>query len=62
MDTETSEDEKMLPVQEAPRKTGKPPLIMMNSTTIIIRLQNELKDHFRGQYEFRIHGMEAVSY
>jgi hypothetical protein len=35
--------------QEAPRKSGRPPPIMMNSTTKLIQLQSDLKDHVEGK-------------
>jgi hypothetical protein len=52
MDTETSEEEKTLLEQEVPRKPGRPPPIMMTSTTNLIRLQSDLKDHVKREYEF----------
>jgi hypothetical protein len=42
MDTETTGAEDTLSEQEAPRKSGRPPSIVMTSTTNLIRLQNEL--------------------
>jgi hypothetical protein len=50
-DTETAGAENTLPEQEAPRKAGRPPPI--TSTTNLIRLQSDLKDHVNGEYEFR---------
>jgi hypothetical protein len=52
MDT-TTEAENTLLQQEAPRKPGRPPPIMMTSTTNIIRLQSDLKEHIKGEYEFK---------
>jgi hypothetical protein len=52
-DTETTTTQNTLPKQEAPRKPRKPPLKVMTSTTNLIRLQSDLKDHVKGQYEFR---------
>jgi hypothetical protein len=48
MDTETAGEENTLPEQEPPRKTGRPPPIIMTSTTNLIRAQSELKDHIKG--------------
>jgi hypothetical protein len=53
MDTETTGTEKALPEQESPRNPGRPPPIVMTSTTNLIRLQKDLKDHVEGEYEFR---------
>jgi hypothetical protein len=53
MDTETTGAESALPEQEAPRKSGRPPAIMITSTTNLIRLQRDLKEHVKGEYEFR---------
>jgi hypothetical protein len=52
MDTETSGAENTLAEQEASRKPGRPPLRIMTSTTNLIRLQSELKDHMKGEYKF----------
>jgi hypothetical protein len=49
MDTETIGAENSLPEREAPRKPGRPPPIVMTSTTNLIRLQIDIK----GEYEFR---------
>jgi hypothetical protein len=43
MDTETAGAENTLPEQEAPRKSGRPPPIVMTSTTNLIQLQSDLK-------------------
>jgi hypothetical protein len=48
MDTEIIEAEDTQPEQEAPRKPGRPPPIMMTSTINLIRLQSDLKDHVKG--------------
>jgi hypothetical protein len=53
MDTETAGAENTLPEQEAPRKSGRPPPIMMISTRKRIQLQSDLKEHVKGEYEFR---------
>jgi hypothetical protein len=45
-DTETAGAE------EAPSMSGRPPPIFMTSTTNLIRLQSNLKEPFRGEYEF----------
>jgi hypothetical protein len=49
----TTGAEDTLTEQEAPRKLGRPPPIMMISTTNLIRLQSILKDHVKGEYNFR---------
>jgi hypothetical protein len=46
MDTETISTENTLSEQEAPRKPGRPPPIVMTSTTNLIRL----KYHVKGEY------------
>jgi hypothetical protein len=51
MDTETTGAENTLPKQEAPCKAGRPPPIMMTSTTNLIQLQSDLKDHIKGEYD-----------
>jgi hypothetical protein len=61
MGTETTEAENALPEQEAPRKPRRPPPIMITSTTNLIRLQSYLKDHVKGDYEFRNTGIGTVS-
>jgi hypothetical protein len=53
MDTETAGAENTLPEQEAPRKSGRPPSIVMTSTTNLIQLQSDLKEHVKGEYEFQ---------
>jgi hypothetical protein len=53
VDMETTGEENALPEQEAPKKSGKPPPIVMTSTTNRIRLQSDLKERIRGEYEFR---------
>jgi hypothetical protein len=52
VDMENTEAENILPEQEAPRKAGWPPPIMMTSTTNLIRPQSDLKHHIKGEYEF----------
>jgi hemin uptake protein HemP len=53
MDTEITGAENTLPEKEAPRKSDRQSPIMMMSTTNFIRLKNDLKDHVKGEYEFR---------
>jgi hypothetical protein len=53
MDTETTGAENTLPEQEVPRKSGRPPTIVMTSITYLIRLQSDLNEHVKGEYEFR---------
>jgi hypothetical protein len=50
MDKETTEAENILSEQEAPRKSGRPPPIVMTFTRNLIRLQ---RDNFKGEYEGR---------
>jgi hypothetical protein len=52
MDTETAGAENTLLEQEAPRKSGRPPSIVMTSTINLIQLQSDLKEHVKGEYEF----------
>jgi hypothetical protein len=52
MDIDTTVTENTLPEQEAPRKPGRPPPIVMISTTNLILLQRDLKGHIKGEYEF----------
>jgi hypothetical protein len=53
MDSETTELENTLQEQEAPRKPGSPPPIVITFTTKLIRLQSKVKDHVKGEYKFR---------
>jgi hypothetical protein len=53
MDMETTGTEKTLPEQDVPRKSSRPPPIVMISTTNLIRLQRDLKEYVKGEYEFR---------
>jgi hypothetical protein len=53
MCTETISAENTLLEQEAPRKQGRRSLTIMTSTTNFIRLQSDLKDFVKGEYEFR---------
>jgi hypothetical protein len=59
--TETTREENTLPEKEPPRKSGRPPPIVMTSTTILIHFQRDLKDHVRGECEFRNTRMEHAS-
>jgi hypothetical protein len=52
MDTETTGAENTPPEQEAPRESGRPP-ILTTSTKNLIQLQSDLKEHAKGEYEFR---------
>jgi hypothetical protein len=52
MDIKTNEAENTLPEQDVPRKPDRVPPIM-TLTTNLIRLQSDLKDHVKGEYEFR---------
>jgi hypothetical protein len=53
MDTETTGAENALPEQESPRKSGRPLPTATTSTTNLIQLQSDLKEHVRGKYQFR---------
>jgi hypothetical protein len=53
MDTETPGAENTLPEQEALRKPGRSPPIVLTSTRNLIRLQSDLKDHIKGEYKFK---------
>jgi hypothetical protein len=55
VDTETTATEDTLPEQEAPRKSGRPPPVVMTFTTNLILLQSDLKKkkHVKGEYELR---------
>jgi hypothetical protein len=53
MDMETNGAESTLPEQKVPRKSGRPSPIVMTSTTNLIQLQSDLKEHVNGEYEFR---------
>jgi hypothetical protein len=52
MNTQTTGAENNLMEQEAPRKSGRPPSIVVTSTIILIRLQSDLQKHVKGEYEF----------
>jgi hypothetical protein len=52
-DKETNGAENALPEQKAMRKSVSPPPIVMTSTTKPIRLQSDLKEHVKREYEFR---------
>jgi hypothetical protein len=51
-DMETAGAENAILEQEAPKRSGRPPLVVMNSTTNLIELQNDIKEHVKGEYEF----------
>jgi hypothetical protein len=53
METETTGTENKLPVQKIPRKPGRLSPTMITSTTNLIQLQSDLKDHVKGEHEFR---------
>jgi hypothetical protein len=52
MDTETTGADTTLLEQEAPRKSGRQPTIVKTSTTNLIRIQSDLKNHAKGEYDF----------
>jgi hypothetical protein len=47
MDIETTGAENILPEKEVPRKSGRSQPIMMTSTTNLIRLQSDFKNHVK---------------
>jgi hypothetical protein len=49
---ETTGAENTLPEQEAPSKLGRPQPTVMTSTTNLIRIQSNLKEHVTREYEF----------
>jgi hypothetical protein len=51
MDAQTTGAETAPPEQKAPRKSGRLPATVMTSTTRLIRLQSNTKDHTNGQYK-----------
>jgi hypothetical protein len=53
MDMQTTGARNTLPEQEAHKKSGRSPPIMLTSTTKLIRIQRDLKEHVKGEYEFR---------
>jgi hypothetical protein len=53
MGTETTGAANALPEQETPKKSGRPPPVVMTSITNLIRLQSDLNAHIKGEYEFR---------
>jgi hypothetical protein len=53
MDTETTGAKNTLPEQEAYRKSGRSPPIVMTSTINLILLQSNLKEHVKEECEFR---------
>jgi hypothetical protein len=53
MDTVTTGAENAVSEKKTPRKSGRPSPIVMTSTTNVIRLQRDIKEHVKGEYEFR---------
>jgi hypothetical protein len=53
MHREATGAENTLPEQEAPSKSGRPPPIVISSTTNFIWLQGDLKELVKREYEFR---------
>jgi hypothetical protein len=53
MDMEITEAENTLLEQKAPRKPGRPPIIVMTSNTNLIQLKSNLNDHIKGEYKFQ---------
>jgi hypothetical protein len=51
--TNNMDTEKEPPEQVAPRESSGPPPIVMITTTNLIRLQSNLKNHVKREYEFR---------
>jgi hypothetical protein len=61
MDTETTEAENTQSEKEAPRKSGRPPPVVMTSATNFIRLRSDLKHTLKDSTSSEIHEMEPVS-
>jgi hypothetical protein len=59
MDTEATGAEKTLPEQQDPRKPGRPPAIMMTSTTELSRPQNNLKSMSKENTSSEIHAIDS---
>jgi hypothetical protein len=55
IDTKTTGADNTLPKQEASRKSGRPPPIVMTSTKNLIRLQSDLKEHVKRDKSSEIH-------
>jgi hypothetical protein len=53
MDTKTTAAENALPEDEAPRKSGRLPPIVMTSTTNLFQFQSDLKEYVKGEYKFQ---------
>jgi hypothetical protein len=53
METETTGTENTLLVQKIPRKLGRVSPNMITSTTNLIQLQSDLKDHVKWQHKFQ---------
>jgi hypothetical protein len=49
IDTETTGAKNTLPEQGAPKISGRPPPIVMTSTTNLIQLQSDLKEYIKGR-------------
>jgi hypothetical protein len=64
LDMNTNGAEKSVPEQEDPRKPGRPPPIVMTSTTNLIGVQKDLKGQVKGQYTkgIRIMTKEIADY
>jgi hypothetical protein len=52
LNTESTGTEKILPEQEAPTKSGRPLPIVKTSTTNLIQLKSNLKEHVKADYKF----------
>jgi hypothetical protein len=53
VNTETAGAENTLQETEASRKSGRPPPLVMTSTTNLIQIQIHLKEHVKEEYEIR---------
>jgi hypothetical protein len=53
MDTETTGAANCLPEQEAPKKPGRSPPIVMTFATPLVRIQSDIKKHVKGEYEIQ---------
>jgi hypothetical protein len=53
MDTDSSGAEATTPEKAVPDKAGRPPTIILTSTTNLIQLQRQMKNVAKGDFEFR---------
>jgi hypothetical protein len=61
MDTETAGAQNALSKQEAHGISGRPPTMVMTSTTNLIQLESDLEEHIKEIMSSEIHEMEPIS-